>query len=108
MTTYKNMKPADVERMCGDGEGHLIGLPAVPHTQISNAVAYISRHIKFGTFPEDDCALCLTLTFACTECEEEHPSEADDHVLAGPFVVIGCEGYHFAALRVGYQMLLED
>lgn len=83
---------------CGDGDGDSAGLPTV--ADVDAAVAAFDRHL--ATCPGGcRCLAHRVASTRCSECGEDSDMfEPDDgHRVAGGFVLVGCEGYHTAALR---------
>ena len=86
---------------CGDGDGERAGLP-VPSDPL-RACRRLVVHLVSGMYRPWDCWPCALLTTWCSECDtptgEMAPREAAAHLLVGPWVVAGCEGFVPAALR---------
>lgn len=97
MTTYTDMNPEDIHRLCGEGDGDSIGLPSVPEDKLDDAIAWI--HTNVG----NDALLMKLCAMYCVECDThvDHFEDADEeaHIVVHDFVVIGCEGFHTAAIR---------
>lgn len=102
MTNYTELSPEDIHRVCGEGDGESIGLPTVPDEKIDAAILWLRDNIGNDPMLMKLCALY------CVECDTHIDYFEDDdevHIVIHDFIVIGCEGFHTAALRYAATQL---
>lgn len=97
------MQPDTMRVCCATGEGHLIGLPTVAEDMIESTLVWIRSAVG------NDPLLMKLLDDTCTECDmpagEMDDEDDEAHMIIHGFVVIGCEGFHTAALRYAVQQV---
>lgn len=100
--------PRCIIAACEGGYGEQVGLPAIHESvNIDRAIVFVAKHVKHveDTRDEDhfdNCLLCQLLDEQCDECGDySNGIDPDDehHIIVGDFVLIGCEGFHTAAIR---------
>lgn len=100
-TRYLVMRPADIHRICGEGDGDSIGLPCVPEDQIDEVIRRVQRVLDTHDFA-CGCPVCELYETCCVECDtvvSNIEREDEYHVIVGEAVLIGCEGFHTAVFR---------
>lgn len=86
---------------CAEGDGERVGLP-VPDDPL-RALQQMVIHLVSGVYRPGECWPCALLTMWCGDCDTPTPemsaAEVTRHVLVGPWVARGCEGFVPAAIR---------
>lgn len=95
---------------CEQGEGDRVGLP-VPD-DMDRAVEAVERHMRECTAADRGmCPVCTFGSATCPECDQRSKEMiADDvaaHMMCGPLVTVGCEGYAMPIVRAAWIELTD-
>lgn len=107
-TNWETLSVDEIEELCGTGDGDRIGLPSVPPLLVDINVT-VARAL-ISSIVEEDGILADLASVRCSECDQcpDAVGTANQHTMAGAYVLIGCEGYHTPLFRAIYASRNDD